>query len=638
MRIIGTVWLCLAGGAIHGQTDRNPSFQSPAAGRVAGQPAAALNSPAVHYTQSTYHDQDKKFIKEVYQVKDTVRNVPHGHYVSYFLNGKPESRGQFTNNETSGVWEFYFETGKLKMRGILFKGANYGLWEYFFESGKKSMEGIINGRSREGEWKMYYENGQLREVGSYDNNSRNGTWRTYFEDGALKGVIDYADDHGRFIEYYHSGKVRAEGPKAGARNVGYWRYFAEDGTLESDGAFEEGKKQGVWSAYFPSGRLASKGAVHNDEPTGQWEYWHQNGKLVGSGTFDNGQKNGRWLSYSPDGKLKSEIMYTAGRGTLVEYYESGKVRMKGELKDELREGSWEFFLEDGLLEGTCDYKAGKGIYLGYYPNGALQIKGAMEGDLKTGTWEIYEPDGKLSGYYKPFYDDQKLGAEIAGMVQKGQPASAKAKAQPHGQATVRKVQRSGSVNYFTPRYNEVHGVLFASNPIWLTAGQLPLAVEFYLQERLGHEFEFVGIRNPFFTADSEVTPGKEFQRGYSIAIKQKFYHALTVGSWYFGHEIRFTNVGHFVNDVVPGPVLGSNLFTFNATEQRIEWGALLGYRILKRPVAGGLTVDAFVSADIGYRDVDADEAQVARFTRLDQHPLSTTFHFGVNIGHMFSLR
>src|SRR5687768_18494187 len=84
--------------------------------------------------RQTYHDPEKRNLKEVYQVKDTVKNILHGWYISYFVNGKIESQGQFTDNETSGIWEFFYETGKLKMRGILFKSANYGLWEYFFRS------------------------------------------------------------------------------------------------------------------------------------------------------------------------------------------------------------------------------------------------------------------------------------------------------------------------------------------------------------------------------------------------------------------------------------------------------------------------------------------------------------------------
>src|SRR5258706_279895 len=69
-------------------------------------------------TRYTYHDAQKKNIKEAYQVKDTINNVLHGRYISYFLNSRIESKGQFVNNETTGIWEFYYETGRLKMRGV----------------------------------------------------------------------------------------------------------------------------------------------------------------------------------------------------------------------------------------------------------------------------------------------------------------------------------------------------------------------------------------------------------------------------------------------------------------------------------------------------------------------------------------
>ena len=106
--------------------------------------------------------------------------------------------------------------------------------------------------------------------------------------------------------------------------------------------------------------------------------------------------------------------------------------------------------------------------------------------------------------------------------------------------------------------------------------KLPLGIEFYLQERIGHEFEFIGIRDPFFNADLDISPGKLYERGYSIAIKQKFYNPLKAGMWYFGQEIRFTNLGHFVNQNQVNSQNPDDIFTFNAVEQRIEWGALLG--------------------------------------------------------------
>jgi antitoxin component YwqK of YwqJK toxin-antitoxin module len=571
------------------------------------------------FTRQTYHDKEKKHLKEVYQVKDTIKNIIHGRYISYYLGGSIESKGQFTNNETSGIWEFYYETGKLKMRGILFKSANYGLWEYFYEGGQKSMEGIIYGKNREGEWKMFYENGQIKEIGEYKNNKRVGLWKSYFEDGVLKGEIDYADDFGRYTEYYHSGKVLAEGPKSGTRNAGRWRFFAEDGTLQSEGEFANGKKNGEWLTYYPSGKVASKGMYVNDEPAGSWEYFYEDGTLNASGEFENGKKNGYWKTLNSNGSLKSEVTYDNGSGEYREYYNSGKLKIKGRIVDGKRQGKWEFYYEDGKQEGSCEYEKDKGTYYGYYPNGNLQTKGTLEGELKTGTWEIYETDGKLSGYYRPFYDNRKLSKEIATLAGKSNRAKSSS--------------RGKRLTYFDPRFNEFRGVIMGSNPVWLAVGRIPLGIEFYLQERLGHEFEFIGIRDPFFKADPDVAAGKRFQRGYHISIKQKFYNPLKAGMWYFGQEIRFTNLGHFVNQP-----LSQSVFTFNAVEQRIEWGALLGYRIMRRNNAKGFTIDTFISGDIGYRGFDVDPNFETHFEDLSQSRLSTSFHFGLNMGYVFPFK
>jgi len=575
------------------------------------------------FSRQTYHDKEKKNLKEVYQVKDTIRNVLHGRYISYYLNGNIESKGQFSNNETTGVWEFYYETGKLKMRGNMKQSSNFGLWEYFYESGQKSMEGTINGKNREGEWKTYYENGQLKDIGEYKNNKHTGLWKYYYEDGTLKGEIDYADDFGTYREYYHSGKILGEGPHTGTKNSGHWRFFAEDtSTLQSEGDFNNGKKNGDWTNYYPSGQISSKGKYENDEPVGKWEYFFEDGKVSSSGDFVSGKKNGYWSVYNSDGSLKSEATYDSGSGEYREYYKTGKLKAKGRVVNDKYEGKWEYYYEDGKREGEGDFKEGKGTYYGYYPNGNLQTKGTLENDVKVGTWEIYENDGKLSGYYRPFYDNRKLGKEIVELA---------------GKSNISKNSPRGNrFTYFDPRFREFKGVIVGGNPVFVFAGMFPLGMEFYLQERLGHEFEFVGIRDPFFKSDQNIALGKQFTRGYSISIKQKFYNPLKAGMWYFGQEIRFTNLGHFTN--VPYQNSPDNYFTVSAVEQRIEWGFLLGYRIMQSNRSKGFTIDAFASADIGYRGFSVEQSYRSYFSSLNQSKFSNTFHFGLNIGNVFSFR
>lgn len=571
-------------------------------------------------TRQTYHDAERKHLKEVYQVKDNVNNILHGRYISYFLNGKIESKGQFENNETTGVWEFYYETGTLKMRGILLKNANFGLWEYFYENGQKSMEGIINGKNREGEWKTFYENSQLKEVGNYNHSKRTGLWKMYYEDGSLKAEINYTDDAGEMREYHHSGKLMGVGQRNGTRNTGHWKYFREDGSLESEGAYENGKKEGEWKYYHKNGTVAAKGNFDGDESHGMWEYYFEDGKVSSSGEFLDGRKTGYWKAFDNDGSVKSEVTFDkSGSGEYKEYYANGKIKVKGQLISEKRQGKWQFFYADGTLEGECDYVDGKGVYKGYYPNGVLQTKGNMDDDKKVDTWEMYEADGKLSGYYRPFYDNRKLGNEITSLAEKS--------------SINKTVSKGKRFTWFDQRFNEFRGLILGTNPVFLFAGELPLAAEFYLQERLGHEFEFIGIRDPFFKADEDVAPGMEFIRGYSICIKQKFYNPLKAGMWYFGHEIRFTNLGHFRN--IPIIQLPDNFVTASSVEQRIEYGVLLGYRVLQRNNGSGLALDAFISGDLGYRGFDAD-TNYGNFFSVNQSKLSTSFHFGLNFGHVLS--
>lgn len=575
------------------------------------------------FTRYTYHDADKKNLKEIFQVKDTIRNVLHGRYISYFLNGSMESKGQFINNETTGVWEFFYETGNMKMRGILRQNSNYGLWEYFFENGTKSMEGTINGRSKEGEWKIYYESGELKETGMYVDNKRSGLWKTYFEDGVVRGESEYTDDHGVYTEYYHSGKVLAEGPRAGAKNVGHWRFFAEDGTLESEGEYVNGKKSGLWEYKYSSGKISASGHFANDEAVGTWNYFFEDGTTSSTGEFVGGKKDGYWASFNHNGSVKSEITYKDGSGEYREYHPDGKLKVKGMVMDGMNDGKWEYYYNDGKLEGQCEFDKGKGIYYGYYPNGTLQTKGTIENELRVGTWELFEQDGKLSGYYKPIYENKALVNEINALLTKSKTPT----------TVTTKYARKG-FHYFTPRFPEYRGVIIEGNPVMAFIGTMPFGIEFYNQERLGHEFAFEGIRDPFFTRDAEVVQNKIFKRGYAIALREKFYNPTKFGMWYFAHELRFTNVGHFSNIEFRS---SGSLITVSASEQRAEYGILTGARLMQRRDRDGVTIDAYVGYGLGYRQFEVfDPLFEGVFSNVKQGNFSQTFRFGLNIGFAFS--
>lgn len=580
---------------------------------------------SAQHTRYTFHDEEKTHLKEIYHVKDTISNVLDGKYMSYYINGNIESKGQFTNNETTGQWEFYYETGKLKMRGDLTNNSNNGYWEYFYENGHKSMEGEINNKQRQGEWKIYYESGALKEKGTFTDNKREGHWIEYFEDGGTKGEITYDYGKGRYTEYYPTGEKRAEGPKSDTRNVGIWKYYYKDGTLQAEGQYQNGKKSGLWKYYHHNGVLMAAGEFQNSEPDGKWVYYHENGAVSSKGAFVNGKKNGYWGLFYEDGSLKGESNFENGNGIYSEYYKSGKLKVKGPIVDGKNHGLWKYYYEGGDLEGESKFVNGRGEYYGYYPDGSLQTKGIIEDGKKIGKWELYKNDGSLSGYYKPIYDNS--------LIKKEDLEEIKNTTKKYGIADFR--FRGRRFRYFQSRINEFQGVVVNANPFFSFIGRVPIGMEFYLQERLGHEFEFEGIRDPFFARDNDVPLDEVYCRGYGIAIKQKFYNpGGEFGLWYFGHELRFTNLSHFAN--VAHVLIPDNVVRASASEQKIEYSVLLGYRLMQSTVSSGFTADTFVSVGTGYRSFDVSDTFEDAFSDLPQNKMPLAFNFGLSLGYTFS--
>ena len=131
-----------------------------------------------------------------------------------------------------------------------------------------------------------------------------------------------------------------------------------------------------------------------------------------------------------------------------------------------------------------------------------------------------------------------------------------------------------------------------------------------------------------------VPAGKVYQRGYAISLKQKFYNTLKTGMWYFGQELRFSNIGYFNNIYFASSP--NSLITASASEQRAEYGVLLGTRLMQRNNGDGFTIDAFVAYDVGYRMFDVEPIYESAFSSINQNKFSQSFRFGLNFGYSFS--
>jgi len=583
---------------------------------------------------TTYFDQELKKKKEEYFLKPGTQLL-EGSYTSYYVNGQVKEQGYYLSNEPMGFWEYFFENGNMKMTGEIRNGRNYGNWQFFYENGNSSMEGDLFNGTREGIWQYYFENGALKARGEFEGGNRILIWNWFYEEGQLKSQIYYQDGRGTYKEFYNSSKLKAAGIKINDKNEGAWEYYYENGMIQGRGGYIQGKKEGLWEFKYPNGVVSARGTYKNGLSEGEWAYFNEGGILTSQGAERAGRKDGYWHLFYEDGSIKGRGLFKNGEGFYKEYYENGSLKISGLVKNGVNQGKWLYYYEDGILEGESRFVNGTGDYQGFYKDGALKMEGTLEDGAKTGIWTLYHNDGSIAGYYKTYYEDNKPIFRV--IEDKPNPIDTTKLVYDKPEYLFRKKR----IRYFRPKVNEFRGIIVGFNPVSMVIGNIPFTFEYYMQERLGYELQYSIIRDPFFTSDASVRFNDVYDRGYSLAIRQKLYHPdRRMGMLYFGHELRFTTVNHFANIVDSLGVANSTVI--GAEEKRFEYSLLAGYRFVKDAGGAGITIDAFIGVGIGYRDFDADYPDREEFDEifkdLDKDKLSIPFRFGINIGYMLEAR
>jgi len=535
-----------------------------------------------------YYDGDSTRIKEIfhYSLEDSTL---HGSYESFFSNGSLQIFGWYIHNEPDSIWKYYYENGRPKAEGRYRKGKANGKWKYYYENGNIKSEGILNGPEKEGFWTFYYENGGEKSNGNYFSSQKSGIWNYFYEDESLKAQSYLEQGKGRYTEFYPSGKRRMEGYNANEKSVGEWIYYYESGEVEASGFFNDGLKTGAWTYYHKNGLTAAVGNYKKGLRIGDWIYYHENGKVSQEGKIVEDQKDGYWKLFYPTGEILGEANFKTGSGDYNEYYPSGSRKAKGQLEDGKKTGKWYYYNEDGALEGEADFLEDKGEYTGYYPNGTMKMQGDLDKDKRVGEWTLYNDDGSKAGSYHPIYEDEKP-------IFKSRVSQDDTRKEDFSTPEYRFKRRG--FKYFQPTINEYRGVIIGTNPIWLYFGRLPIAIEYYIQERLGYEIQVDIIRDPFFTGDSKVDDGQVFERGVNFHLRQKFYNSDSPnGMFYFGHELTLRITDHRVNHLD----INSPRFSGSISQSGPGYGIFIGNRWMKEAGNSGWTVDVFAGVGIATR-------------------------------------
>ncbi len=576
----------------------------------------------------TYYDDEKQYLKEILHVADSQSQVIIGDYVLYFLDSGVQVKGQYSEGLPTGIWEYYYENGNLKMKGALQDNTNFGKWEFYYENGKKSREGELYDGKREDQWIFYYENGLVKSQGVYKNSRSDGIWNYYYEDGELKGQAYYEIGTGTYKEFYHSGSLKVEGRNQNGKSDGLWKYYYETGELQSEGIFVEGVRMGEWKFYHKNESLAAVGNFTEGRKHGPWQYYYEDGSLSSEGFERNDQKDGFWKLYYDTGELKGEGNYKEGNGDYKEFHPSGRLKISGQLNGGLNHGRWLYYYEDGSLEGEADFRLGEGPYTGYYPDGTLKSKGYIKEEKKIGEWKLYDKNGQLAGFYKPIYEEAPPVYKTSETIEED------LERVKYDKPEYLFIKRD--IRYFTPTINEYKGGIVAFNPLLTLIGQFPFSLEHYTQERLGYELQFIWIRDPFFQSKSSININKNYERGFGIKFRQKFYHREgSLGMPYFAHELAYTRITHEANILDSAGVEMVNQ-KISANEKRFEYGITVGSRWVRNSGNGGFTVDVFIGVGIGIRDYKRNYASNSDFdlifNDINQSKTSVPFIFGINFG------
>lgn len=579
-----------------------------------------------------YYDDDRQHLKERYFVKDNDPSVLYGSYESFYLSGELKSKGQYINDETYGLWKYYYENGHLKMAGKLKDNSNHGFWTYYYENNHISMQGDIYDGKREGKWQFFYETGVLKSEGVFKNGVKDGLWTYYYEDKTLKAKAIYDEGDGLYKEFYQDGALKMEGYIKEEKSDSLWVTYYEDGTKKSEGAYEEGEKNGPWMYYYPSGALSSEGSYSHDLSDGKWTYYHENGEISAEGAERDGKREGYWKLYYDDGQMKGEGIFEAGSGDYKEYYESGKIKVKGTIVNGSNEGKWIYFYENGKKEGEADFTHGVGEYTGFYEDGTEKMKGTIKEGNKVGTWELYNTAGDLAGYYKPFYEDYEPILRKAGKKSRLDQDNPEYKKPEYR-------YKSRKFKYFVKRNSDYGTIIVQVSPFTMLFGDLQVAVEYNVQERIGYELVIHKLRNPFFSSQYGLGEGDNFFDGFGLDFRQRFYHKDSKwGMPYFGHALQFSNYTRFEEYRSSAD---NQLNTASMNVNTIQYGVFVGSRILQNINDNGFTFDLVAGVSAGYQnvgDIKNGENVVGLFSSYNNNSFIVKPIFGLSLGYVFGLK
>jgi antitoxin component YwqK of YwqJK toxin-antitoxin module len=212
------------------------------------------------------------------------------------------------------------------------------------------------------------------------------------------GIGKYTDNHCELLTFKFTSKKLQINETDCLMHHGAWCYFSGI-YLKTEGAWKDGKKDGLWKGLYENGQLMYEGNYKDDEKNGLEKWWSEDGQLRKETNYEDGLPDGLWKAWYENGQLEFESNFKDGKrdGLAKWWYENGQLRWEYNYEDGKEDGFEKRWYENGQLEYELYYKDDEknGLQRGWHENGQLMYEGNYKDDEKNGLWKGWDEDGQL---------------------------------------------------------------------------------------------------------------------------------------------------------------------------------------------------------------------------------------------------
>ena len=353
----------------------------------------------------------------------------HGKRVFYDEQKRVKQESYYKFNVPDSIYREFAPDGKILVRGQFELGSPVSLWEYFYTDGReKSIENVVNDtvflmafwkpdslhtqtiKDGNGQIVNYYVGGVVKERYTFKNGLKTGPFEERTANGVLSvaGAFDQGKKDGLWEFYRFDGVLEKQvGYKADSLDGNYLVMRNETDTL-THGAYELGLKTGKWKWFTPEGKLDMEGYFSKGKQDSIWHYYFSNGQLSYIAHYKADLRTGNWTYYYPNGALYRTGSYQNDlrTGQWQTWYEDSTLLMSGKYLNGKEEGEWFNYWENGRIKDKSSFRDGNldGLWESYSPESVLKVKGTYKAGYKVGEWTSYYNNGRLKEkqHYKVF--------------------------------------------------------------------------------------------------------------------------------------------------------------------------------------------------------------------------------------------